>query len=130
MHARERLIQERFATQTCAECGWPYSPRGVLVLARRRAAWMVLVTCNECHRRGIFVVSFPPSTEPPEQTAAQPGPGALEGSPSATQVHTTSPLSPPITSAEVEQFREFLTNFDGNFRRAFGNPPPSALPNT
>ena len=125
MHARERMIQERFATQTCSECGWPYSPRGVLVLARRRSAWMVLVTCNQCHRRGIFVVSFPAPPPLPDGTSPKQESVALDGGQSTRLDQESSPPSPPISSADVAQIREFLANFDGDFRRAFGGPPPA-----
>ena len=104
MHARERMIQERFATHTCADCGWPYAPRSVLVLARRRSTWMVLVTCAQCGRRGIFVVSFPTHADPAHADSAP-------------------PIAEPISLDEVDRMHAFLATFDGDFRRAFATPP-------
>jgi hypothetical protein len=59
MHARERVIRDRFADQACSHCGAHYPPASVVCLAHRRSAWIVMATCGRCERRGIFVVTFP-----------------------------------------------------------------------
>ena len=129
MHARERMIQERFATQTCSECGWLYSPRGVLVLARRRSAWMVLVTCGQCGRRGIFVVSFPTHREPSAADSERSDVAGTLGTPGAVRRAASalpadaSQESLPINQDEVDQMHAFLAHFDGDFRRLFALPP-------
>lgn len=114
MHARERIIRERFARRACADCGHLYTPADVLVLARRRSAWIVLVTCGYCDRRGIFVVTFP---------RGAPGPGEQwepKESPIVDlPVDNLKVPGAPITSDDVASMREFLGRFDGNFQRIF-----------
>ncbi len=124
MHARERIIRERFAQQRCQECGSPYVEDGILVLARRRSTWMVLVTCQSCEHRGIFVVSFPSALD----TKAHDAKLDLAGLPDAIADMANVALGPtpqrpqaPVTQEEVSQMRDFLDTFDGNFRRLFVN---------
>jgi hypothetical protein len=124
MHARERIIRERFAQQRCQECGSPYEEDGILVLARRRSTWMVLVTCKSCEHRGIFVVSFPSALD----TKAHDAKLDLAAMPEALADTANVTLGPapqrqqgPVTLDEVNQMRDFLDRFDGNFHRLFVN---------
>jgi len=59
VYAQERLIRDRFSQHACVKCGARHSGDDVLVLARRGAAWLIMLTCTHCQRRGVFVVSFP-----------------------------------------------------------------------
>ena len=127
MHARERLIRERFATLDCHACGHTYSFESVLVLARRHSTWMVMASCPWCEHRAIYVVTFPPrtSTSNPMQqahtTRIEWGPHA--NTPSDLRAEDASSVQPPagspVTLHDVEQMRAFLDRFDGNFKRAF-----------
>ncbi|GAC1476654.1 MAG: hypothetical protein PVSMB4_00450 [Ktedonobacterales bacterium] len=117
MHARERIIRERFATQTCSDCGHAYAQGNVLVLARRRSAWMVLVTCEHCDHRGIYVVSFPsqPQLGPGQWEAEEPQIASFEPrQPRAERVRRA-----PVSLDDVTRIRDFLAHFDGNFKRLF-----------
>jgi hypothetical protein len=124
MHARERIIRERFARQRCQECGSSYEEDGILVLARRRSTWMVLVTCKSCEHRGIFVVSFPSAPD----TKARDAKLDLSAMPDTIADTANVAMGPapqrqqePVTSDEVNQMHDFLERFDGNFRRLFVN---------
>src|SRR5262245_62895218 len=66
------MIRARFVEHVCGHCGTHYTPESVLVLARRRSAWMVMASCPHCQRHGLFVVSFP------EQSAMVDGKDAHE----------------------------------------------------
>jgi hypothetical protein len=122
MHARERIIRERFAQQQCQQCGARYDEDSILVLARRRLTWMVLVTCKSCEHRGIFVVSFPSAVDTKAQDAKldlSALPDALAETANVTLSVGSQPISGPITTDEVNQMRDFLSDFDGNFHRLF-----------
>jgi hypothetical protein len=124
MHARERIIRERFAQQQCQECGSPYDEDGILVLARRRTTWMVLVTCKSCEHRGIFVVSFPSAVDTKAHDAKldlSALPDARAETANVTLGATYRPSQGPVTTDEVNQMRDFLADFDGNFHRLFVN---------
>jgi DNA-directed RNA polymerase subunit RPC12/RpoP len=117
MQARERIIRDRFAEQACARCGTPFPPESVLVLARRRTRWLVMVSCPTCQHRNLFVVSFPQS----RTTDVSHSPLAAQAAP--------SPLTPtrddPVTFADVYSMREFLASFSGDFRSLFASPHPA-----
>ena len=119
MHARERIIRERFATRSCETCGQRYTGGGVLVLARRSTAWMVLVTCAHCEHRGIYVVSFPADPLMAHERWDGPLP--------TRQVEPVPPLLArhgPVSVDDVTRMHDFLSRFDGDFRRLFSAPPP------
>lgn len=138
MHARERIIRERFAGQACGHCGTPYQPDGILVLARRPAAWMVMAVCHECQNRSIFVVSFHEMLEAPDADGegmhVEPPFGEhlfpeadLPIDDDTSSFDDTLPLSPsssqrapvPITVSDVADMHAFLADFHGDFRALF-----------
>jgi hypothetical protein len=148
MHARERIIRDRFAGQTCGHCGEVYPPDGVIVLARRPSAWMVMASCRKCQNRCIYVVSFhesghesrhdvsiepsdishllpggflpDPSPVPPTHPASSPSEAFLPDASSTER----SPVPPRITHTDVEAIHRFLATFDGNFRALFARQRP------
>src|SRR5579871_1380678 len=58
------MIRTRFTEHECADCGSHYLPTSVVVLARRRSAWMVMASCPSCERRALYVVTFPEQAQP------------------------------------------------------------------
>lgn len=152
MHARERIVRERFAEQTCTHCGAQYPPEGVVVLARRRSTWMVMATCTQCQQPGLFVVSFPeahrgaehdqsneslpaahlelpniiPSTFLP--TTPDSLSRALADTPPPEQsnlIQHSKPLS-PVTVNDVNEMHEFLARFGGDFSTLFAHTRPQS----
>lgn len=136
MHARERIIRERFAAQTCAECGAQHTPESVLILARRPTTWMVMVSCPACQQRTLFLVSFPDAHEPSAPAASQPltsapllpdvasPPPPLSSPPLPHHSHHPhhSPqarASAPVTAHDVDEMHAFLASFTGDFQRLF-----------
>lgn len=151
MHARERLIRQCFADQQCAHCSALYPAEGIVVLARRPNAWMVLASCDQCQRRGIFVVRFPARrlgnaetlpeaphllTDPlmpplPDPSAlTPPQPEESSHSPSPRRPRSESSSVPPITAHDVDAMHEFLRSFDGDFRGLFAHQRPGRTDET
>ena len=142
MHARERIIRERFAEQKCAHCGSPYPGEGVVILARRSSTWMVMASCAHCLRPGVFLVSFPsqPSGQiagsASSQSSTIPTEASIDVSPiptmplsSSSEPTSDAPFMPrheslaaPINAADVNAMHEFLATFNGNFARLFRKP--------
>lgn len=120
VNAQERIIRDRFTRNTCANCGVYHTADDVLVLARRSRAWLVLVSCHECQRRGIFVVTFP---RPAKSNNA---------SPSATTSDATGEL-PPFTNdglRDKPQWPELWQEPELRIeRRAVPIPPQLPTPN-
>ena len=155
MHARERIVRERFAEQACTHCGAQYPPEGVVVLARRRSTWMVMATCTQCQQPGLFVVSFPDAQRDAEHEQPNEAlPAAqveipniipnifLPTSPDSPSraLADTSPPAPkppdliqhgekpaPVTVNDVNDMHEFLARFNGDFNALFAHirPQPS-----
>lgn len=144
MRTRERIIRDRFSERSCGRCGAPYAPESVLILARRAAHWMVMVSCPHCQQRNVFVVSFGDGHDAPTLDAGALAteadlPCAVPPLPSAPAAksqpadpsRSPSPSSPPssfsaapITATDVAAMREFLASFSGNFQTLFSTPRP------
>ena len=127
LHARERVIRQRFATLTCPRCQQFQHQAGVLVLARRHDTWLVLVTCAHCDHRGIYIAAFPP----PASAGSAP---SWSDDPLALDVRPLSPAAlaaglfpaipretPAVTLDDVHAMRAFLGSFDGDFQRLFAD---------
>lgn len=139
MHARERIIRERFAGQACGHCGAPYPADGILVLARRPTTWMVMASCHTCQNRSIFVVSFrdsrdvasslsiEPSTGPhlfpeailPPEPELDPDPSSTDDCFHSPDTHSSSREPVTVTAADVADMHQFLSGFSGDFQALF-----------
>jgi len=134
MQARERIIRERFADQVCAHCGAHYLASGIVVLARRPAAWMILASCEQCRRHSIFVVRFSsPHTTTPDDSMPDDAthllPDALlspftASSPSNPLDDESSTPTQPVSDSDVDAMHDFLSDFDGDFRALFAHQHP------
>lgn len=156
MHARERIVRERFAEQACTHCGAQYLPEGVVVLARRRSTWMVMATCTQCQQPGLFVVSFPSAHRDAEHEHEQPH-EALPAAPveipnivpnvffptlSDSLSHACADIPPleqeqpdmsqpgrtpsRVTVNDVNEMHEFLNRFNGDFSTLFAHTRPQS----
>jgi len=129
MHAQERLIRRLFTTQECSHCHGVYREENVTVLARRSEVWMVMVSCDSCGRKGIFVVSFPGSSRSERRKAIMEaealGEGALTEAVLADEPASRAARPPavPVTVDDVIDMHLFLKRFDGDFATLFASPP-------
>ncbi len=137
MHARERMIRTRFAEHECADCGSHYLPASVVVLARRRSAWMVMASCPTCERRSLFVVTFPDQARPNAEPLSFEEPRVFPHSflPFPTDLDLfpedssgeLPPAPPPtqsrgataVSESDVSAMRAFLAEFNGDFSALF-----------
>lgn len=142
VQGQEHILRDRFAQDICAACGAYHRPEDMLVLARRGSRWLILLTCWQCQRRGIFVASFPasgqanqameplnsvdtPTVYPQPSPSQWPNPAApfpiINETPGILGSHP-SPSTPElaITTNDVDSIRRFLEGFNGDFRSLFG----------
>lgn len=142
MRGQERILRERFARLECAACGAFHHLDDMLVLAQRGSRWLVLLTCWQCQRRGIFVASFPQSSMPPESLDALDSSAASSPIAPTISQHWLAPApphlsedipgmmgayppdsadtTPPVTAHDVDGIKRFLDGFNGDFRTLFG----------
>ncbi len=97
MLADQPTLRRYFAHRPCKTCQQCRPPETVLVLARRQHTLMVMVTCGECHQRGIYFISLP------------------------------VPHATVITHHDVSAMRSFLATFNGDFLALFGGHPHGQL---
>ncbi len=154
MHARERIVRERFAEQACTHCGAQYLSEGVVVLARRRSTWMVMATCTQCQQSGLFVVSFPSAHRDVEHEQPHEAlPAASVEIPNIVpnvffptlsdslshgltdippleheqpDVHQPGTVPSPVSVNDVNEMHEFLTRFNGDFSTLFARTRPQS----
>ena len=121
MHWRERSIRERFERQTCSQCGAAYPPASVVVIAHRGAVYVLMASCEHCQHRAIFLVSFPQqpaSAHPIVSLPLTPRPDLSALMASSSPAASSSPRS-AVSPADVDEMRQFLATFDGDFRSLF-----------
>jgi hypothetical protein len=88
---REVLIRRLVEVVPCSECGSPYQPSDVHVVAREEAAWVVSAFCPSCGTESIILAYL-----------------------DAASVADITPRPPDC--AEVAAWRDFLDAFDGDLR--------------
>ena len=142
MRGQEHILREQFAQFICVTCGATHRPGDMHVLAQRGSRWLLLLTCWQCQRRGIFVASFPrvesgpktgesldnadaptifpPSSASPWQIAVSPSPRIGDTPSSISAYPTTSSSDSAVTVGDVDSIRQFLEGFNGDFHTLFG----------
>ncbi|MCS7255105.1 MAG: hypothetical protein RMJ05_06415 [Thermomicrobium sp.] len=85
--------------ERCAVCGQRFSAEDLQALGRSRSTWAFRLTCQFCGASSLIAAVIDE-----EQLAGSPVP----------EVHE------PVTQRDVEEIREFLEHFDGDFQRLFG----------
>jgi hypothetical protein len=127
MDGQERLIKRLFMERTCHHCGSSHRARDVLVLARRRKLWLVMVTCLDCQQKDIYVVKLPSQSQGLRRITSyrlsQPFPGTSPSTSEelASRSASDEPPAPtsPVSTDDVLDMHLFLNNFNGDFRQLF-----------
>ena len=122
MHWRERSIRERFERQTCSQYGATYPPASVVVIAHRGAVYVLMASCEHCQHRAIFLVSFPQQPASTHPVISQPlAPRAdLSALMASSPLSSASSARSAISPTDVDEMRQFLATFDGDFLSLFG----------
>ncbi len=110
----ERFIKEIVLTtvEKCGSCGRQYVFDNVSVLGHEEQLWFLMVVCDGCHKRGLVAALISDHKRP--QIIGD----VLEARPEAVVAG--------VTSADVSAMRDFLQEFDGDFKSLFadGRPKP------
>ena len=85
--------------ERCAVCGQRFSAEDLQALGRSRSTWAFRLTCQFCGTSSLIAAVIDE-----DQLVGSPEPATPE----------------PVTQGDVEEIREFLEHFDGDFQRLFG----------
>lgn len=124
MHGQEDILRERFSRDDCGSCGAARRGEDVITLAHKGSRWLVLVTCWLCHRRKIFIATFPQDHQPAEMDAHIQSRSTPLRSPelaSAASLGFPPADASPVTPGDVDAMRRFLLGFNGDFQALFGS---------
>lgn len=117
MGRQEQRIKELVLNRVarCGQCGVGYDVSDVNVLGHKEDLWFLMLICAQCHQAvGVAaVVKELPAGAGEAAQGSQPE-GAI-----APQDARETP-SQPVTAEDVADVRDFLREFDGDFRRLFG----------
>ena len=98
----------------CASCHHGYMPADIHVVAHRESMWFVRVQCHLCGAEGLILVMVENHAENNEPWSLSQWQGEAP-SPYGTLPKRTEPDAGPITAREIDQLREYLRFYDGNF---------------
>lgn len=128
MDGQERIIYKLFQEQQCHQCGRPYEPARMLVLARRSELWMVMISCESCQQKDTYVVKFPPIMQGRRKVTSYRLSQPPDSTPLPEEPRTPLPELPDtprspvqVTSDDVLDMHQFLKHFNGDFQQIFSD---------
>lgn len=95
------------------------------MLARRKGAWMVMVSCASCEQKDMFVVKFPLQMQGRRRVTSYRLSKPVSSTPLPGEFQHNSETSPPPTPStlvsvdDVLDMHEFLQHFNGDFQGLF-----------
>ncbi len=103
----DQYIKEivRSTVEKCGACGREYASDNVSVLGHEEELWFLMIVCNGCHSRGLVAALI-------KDRKRAKVVGELIESPS-------EPTVAGVTPDDVAAMREFLADFNGDFRSLF-----------
>lgn len=119
--AREQRIKQLIlaAVTRCSECRQQYALDDFAVIGRRDHLWMVTVICEGCQSQGFITAVVESSAQDLTGTG-----------PPRSRRYKLSELSPeearrfaastPVSTTDLLDLHDFLTDFDGDFITIFG----------
>ncbi|MCX7624335.1 MAG: hypothetical protein RMK01_02870 [Thermomicrobium sp.] len=84
--------------ERCAVCGQRFTIEDLQALGRSRSTWAFRLTCQYCGASSLIAAVI-----------------------DEEQLESAAPVrDEPVTDRDVEEIREFLEHFDGDFQQLFG----------
>ena len=122
----------------CSVCHREFGADDLNVIRRERGFWVIAVTCEDCHNRNLVAAVLNDGDTAEARSALRElsrsngyDSACVEetgGCPPAGPGHAPRPAAGPVVSAgDVVDMHEFLTDFDGDFKRLFRAIPPEPV---
>jgi hypothetical protein len=112
----KRIVLNRM--ERCGVCHQAFGPENIQVVSRRSDMWMMVVTCEECHARN-FVAAVLGDGDPDQAQLALRQLSRDESDVEIAPEIDEAPDGEPVSIDDVIEMHEFLSEFDGDFRRLF-----------
>lgn len=94
----------------CSVCGELYQSDDVDVLGHRDNLWFLSIQCHSCHSQGLVAAVIKEEGKIPGIITD------LSKAESSKREH-----DPPVSSDDVLDMHSFLSDFDGDWKRLFGD---------
>lgn len=113
--------------ERCMVCHNQFHADDITVISRERDMWTMVVECTDCHARNFVAAVLNDGNPEDAQLALRRlSERAANGQESIAEVsesvETESPhrqTGTPVSAADVVDVHEFLSEFDGDFKRLF-----------
>ena len=99
------VIQNFLTDIKCGDCGQHCDPANFRVLGHQEDLWCFTAHCSSCNSQGFIFVNIKRSEEP--EAVAE------------LAETDKSTFSPPIGLSDIQDMRNFLKNFSGDFASLF-----------
>lgn len=115
-----KIVLERLGA--CRVCHRAHDGDDVHVISQNPDVWMMVVECPDCHTRSFVAAVVDEKQAGEAQMALRRLAGELDPrvSPESQSLDNqiTEPTE-PVTESDVAAMREFLSSFNGDFKRLF-----------
>lgn len=115
--SHERFIRAIVANAIgeCSSCHHSYDVDSVSVLGHQDALWFFGLQCEHCQSQGLVAAQIV------DETGARVSPSSEANAVAADAAKVETPQqSSPVDGHDLREMREFLAEFDGDFKALFG----------
>jgi|SRR5579884_3145658 len=117
----KRIVLNRM--ERCSVCHHAFVADDIHVLSRQPDMWMMVVQCTECQARN-YVAAVLNDGDPAEAKRAlrrlSEADAEAEAEDDISLEVTPEASGPPVSAEDVLDMHEFLRDFDGDFKKHFG----------
>lgn len=116
-----KIVLERLGA--CRVCHRIHDGDDVHVISQNPDVWMMVVECPDCHTRSFVAAVVDERRADEAQIALRRLAGEQDRTDARDEHAISDAIEPeasePLTDADVLSMREFLTTFNGDFKRLF-----------
>jgi hypothetical protein len=114
-----KIVLERLGV--CRVCHRLHEGEDVHVVSQNPDVWMMVVECPDCHTRSFVAAVVDEKQADDARIALRRLAGEHARVQPAEETTIEEPASPaePVNEADVDEMRDFLSTFNGDFKRLF-----------
>jgi hypothetical protein len=114
-----KIVLERLGV--CRVCHRMHEGEDVHVVSQNPDVWMMVVECPDCHTRSFVAAVVDEKQADDARIALRRLAGEHSPVQPVDEPEPEEPVSPaePVSEADVEEMHDFLSTFNGDFKRLF-----------